>query len=115
MFSYKASEMVTYLIDILVEKLIVMKLYKFELLFFDGTVITGKFCVGVPLNIQSIYLSICHVFFGYYCLPVLFFPSALFSKCCFFQVLHYYMYMISLTCSSVFGYVLICFLNVYFI
>ena len=35
-----------------------MKLYRFELLFFDGTVITGKFCVGVPLNIQSIYLSI---------------------------------------------------------
>ena len=34
-----------------------MKLYRFELLFFDGTVITGKFCVGVPLNIQSIYLS----------------------------------------------------------
>ena len=30
---------------------------KFELLFFDGTVITGKFCVGVPLNNQSIYLS----------------------------------------------------------
>ena len=29
----------------------------FESLFFDGTVITGKFCVGVPLNIQSIYLS----------------------------------------------------------
>ena len=50
--------MVTYLIDILVEKLIIMKLYRFELLFFDGTVITGKFCVGVPLNIQSIYLSI---------------------------------------------------------
>ena len=35
-----------------------MKLYRFELLFFDGTVKTGKFCVGVPLNIQSIYLSI---------------------------------------------------------
>ena len=35
-----------------------MKLYRFELLFFDGTVITGKFCVGVPLNNQSIYLSI---------------------------------------------------------
>ena len=35
-----------------------MKLYRFESLFFDGTVITGKFCVGVPLNIQSIYLSI---------------------------------------------------------
>ena len=32
-----------------------MKLYRFELLFFDGTVFTGKFCVGVPLNIQSIY------------------------------------------------------------
>ena len=28
-----------------------MKLYRFELLLFDGTVITGKFCVGVPLNI----------------------------------------------------------------
>ena len=28
-----------------------------EQLFFDGIVITGKFCVGVPLNIQSIYLS----------------------------------------------------------
>ena len=35
-----------------------MKLYRFESLFFDGTVITRKFCVGVPLNIQSIYLSI---------------------------------------------------------
>ena len=42
----------------LIEKLIIMKLYRFELLFFGGTVITGKFCVGVPLNIQSIYLSI---------------------------------------------------------
>ena len=31
--------------------------YRNELLFFDGTVLTGKFCVGVPLNIQSIYLS----------------------------------------------------------
>ena len=35
-----------------------MKLYRFTLLFFDGTVITGKCFVGVPLNIQSIYLSI---------------------------------------------------------
>ena len=52
---HKASEMVTYCIEILVEKLIIMKLYRFELLFFDGTVITGKFCVGVPLNNQSIY------------------------------------------------------------
>ena len=34
-----------------------MKLYRFELLFFDGTVITGKFCVGVPLK-HPIYLSI---------------------------------------------------------
>ena len=42
----------------LLEKLILRKLYRFELLFFDGTVLTGKFCVGVPLNIQSIYLSI---------------------------------------------------------
>ena len=25
----------------------------------DGTVLTGKFCVGVLLNIQSIYLSTC--------------------------------------------------------
>ena len=25
--------------------------------FFDGSVLTGKFCVVVPLNIQSIYLS----------------------------------------------------------
>ena len=25
-------------------------------IFFDDTVIIGKFCVGVPLNIQSIYL-----------------------------------------------------------
>ena len=33
-----------------------MKLFRFTLLFFDGTVLTGKFCVGVPLNIQSIYL-----------------------------------------------------------
>ena len=32
-----------------------MKLYRFALLFFDDTVLTGKFCVGVPLNIQSIY------------------------------------------------------------
>ena len=38
-----------------------MKLYRFALLFFDGTVITGKFCVGVPLNIQSIFLSIYFV------------------------------------------------------
>ena len=38
--------------------LIVMKLYRFALLFFDGSVITGKFCVGVPVNNQSIYLSI---------------------------------------------------------
>ena len=30
--------------------------YIFELLFFDGTVLTGKFRVGVPLNIQSLYL-----------------------------------------------------------
>ena len=41
-----------------VEKSIVMKLYRFAFLFFDGTVITGQFCVGVPLNNQSIYLSI---------------------------------------------------------
>ena len=34
-----------------------MKLCRFASLFFDGTVITGKFCVGVPLNNQSIYLS----------------------------------------------------------
>ena len=53
--SIQASEMVTYWIEILVEKLITMKLYRSELIFFDGTVITGKFCVGVPLNIQSIY------------------------------------------------------------
>ena len=33
--------MVTYQIEIFVEKLIVMKLYRFALLFFDGTVITG--------------------------------------------------------------------------
>ena len=39
-----------------------MKLYKFELLFFDGTVLTGKFCVGVPLNILSIYLNIEHLY-----------------------------------------------------
>ena len=31
----------------------------------NGTVITGKFCVGVPLNIQSIYLSIvCVILLG---------------------------------------------------
>ena len=36
-----------------------MKLYRFALLFFDGTVITGKLCVGVPLTSNlSIYLSI---------------------------------------------------------
>ena len=29
---------------------------KFELLFFDGIVLTGKFCVGVLLYIQSIYI-----------------------------------------------------------
>ena len=34
-----------------------MKLYGFELLFFDGTVIIGKFSVGMPLNIQTIYLT----------------------------------------------------------
>ena len=34
-----------------------MKLYRFELLFFDGTVLTGKFCVGVPLEIQYNYLT----------------------------------------------------------
>ena len=45
------------LLSLTVDKLIIMKLYRFELLLFDGTVITGKFCVGVPLNIQSIYLS----------------------------------------------------------
>ena len=28
-----------------------MKLYRFELLLFDGTVLTVKFCVGVSLNI----------------------------------------------------------------
>ena len=38
--------------------IIVMKLYRFELLFFDGTVLTEKFRVEVPLNIQSIHLSI---------------------------------------------------------
>ena len=36
---YQDSEMVAYWIEIL-EKLIIMKLYKFELLFFDGTVLT---------------------------------------------------------------------------
>ena len=35
-----------------------MKLYRFALLFFDGTVITREFCVGVPLNNQSIYLNL---------------------------------------------------------
>ena len=42
---YKASEMVTYLIEILVEKLIIMKLYRSELLFFDSTVRIGKFAL----------------------------------------------------------------------
>ena len=33
-------------------------LYYFQkLLFFDGIVLTGKFCVGVSLNIQSIYFQ----------------------------------------------------------
>ena len=31
-------------------------------LFSDGTVITGKFCVGVPLNNQSIYLYSLNAF-----------------------------------------------------
>ena len=31
---------------------------RFALLFFDDTVITGKFCVGVPLNNQCIYEGI---------------------------------------------------------
>ena len=39
-----------------------MKSYTFELLFFGGTAhvvcFNRKFCVGVPLNIQSIYLSV---------------------------------------------------------
>ena len=39
---HKDSEIVTYWIEILVEKLILMKLYRFELLFFDGTVLTGN-------------------------------------------------------------------------
>ena len=36
---------------------LIRKSYRFELSFFDGTVtvLSGKFCVGVPLNIQSIY------------------------------------------------------------
>ena len=38
---HKDSEMVAYWIEIL-EKLIIMKLYKFELLFFGGTVLTGN-------------------------------------------------------------------------
>ena len=38
---HKDSEMVAYWIEIL-KKLIIMKLYKFELLFFDGTVLTGN-------------------------------------------------------------------------
>ena len=44
--------------DLFVKKLIVMKLFRFALLFFDGTVLTEKFCVSVPLSIKSIYLSI---------------------------------------------------------
>ena len=43
-----------------------MKLYRFELLFFDGTVFTRKFCVCVPLNNQTIYLSIKHKQFPQY-------------------------------------------------
>ena len=43
-----------------------MKLYRFALLFFDDTVITGKFCIGVPLNNQSIYLYLSI----YFCLTL---------------------------------------------
>ena len=32
-----------------------MKLYRFELLFFDITVLTRNCSVGVPLNVQSMY------------------------------------------------------------
>ena len=39
---HKATEMVAYWIEILVEKLIIMKLYRFELLFFYDTVLTGN-------------------------------------------------------------------------
>ena len=39
-----------------------MKLYRFELLFFDLTVLSGKFCVGVSLSIQLIYLSTVHAY-----------------------------------------------------
>ena len=37
-----------------------MNLYSFELLFFGGTVLTEKFCVGVPFNkyILPIYLHV---------------------------------------------------------
>ena len=38
---YKAGVMVTYQIEIILEKRIVMKLYRLDLLFFDDTVITG--------------------------------------------------------------------------
>ena len=38
----------TCLVEILLEKLIVGKLCRYELLLFDGIVLTGKFCVGVP-------------------------------------------------------------------
>ena len=41
----------------IVEKVMYEIIYRFELLFFDGSVLTGKFCVGVPLNIQSIYIN----------------------------------------------------------
>ena len=34
------------------------EIIRFALLLSDGTVLTGKFRVGVPLNIQSIYISI---------------------------------------------------------
>ena len=44
--------------DSVIREIIVMKLQRSELLFFDGTVLTEKFCVGVPLNIQYIYLCI---------------------------------------------------------
>ena len=49
--------------EILLEKLIVIKCYRFVLLFSDSTVITAdNFCFEVPLNNQSIYPSIGIVF-----------------------------------------------------
>ena len=36
------------------------------MLFFNGTVLTGKFCVGVTLNIQSIYLYLSDKAKGYF-------------------------------------------------